>query len=224
MWCIVKLHQAGGSASFGGWFELRPPRRPAASSVVSEWGPEAGELPSAGYFPLPWWAGFAVQCAYTVGVLAFAARRRPEAPVAVLTTVLPCGDRHGGTDVPAVVRAGRAFTAPASFSGRHWHRQDEDRSGSRPGPTTSGTTGRPRRTRSSPSPWAATAGRYADIADLRGSPSTMSPPAGRQPTVLRPSPGPGSTGSAVSRAATVSATRRCAISATMDRNAFSVSG
>ena len=39
-----------------------------------------------------------------------------------------------------------------------------------------------------------------------------------------PSPGGGSTGSAVSRVATVSATRRCAMSATMARNAFSVSG
>lgn len=33
--------------------------------------------PSAGYFPLPWWAGFGVLCACAAGVLALALRRRP---------------------------------------------------------------------------------------------------------------------------------------------------
>ncbi|MBT2453063.1 hypothetical protein J7F03_39795 [Streptomyces sp. ISL-43] len=33
--------------------------------------------PSAGYFPLPWWAGIAVLCAYTVIVVALALRRLP---------------------------------------------------------------------------------------------------------------------------------------------------
>lgn len=33
--------------------------------------------PSAGYFPLPWWAGFAVLCAYIATLLTLAARRLP---------------------------------------------------------------------------------------------------------------------------------------------------
>ncbi|MFZ3492572.1 hypothetical protein ACODT5_04910 [Streptomyces sp. 5.8] len=33
--------------------------------------------PSAGYFPLPWWAGVAVLCAYTVAAMALALRRLP---------------------------------------------------------------------------------------------------------------------------------------------------
>ncbi|WP_328923811.1 DUF1349 domain-containing protein [Streptomyces sp. NBC_00190] len=33
--------------------------------------------PSAGYFPLPWWAGVGVLCAYTVTVLSLALRRLP---------------------------------------------------------------------------------------------------------------------------------------------------
>ncbi|MFD8146740.1 hypothetical protein [Streptomyces sp. NPDC059708] len=33
--------------------------------------------PSAGYFPLPWWAGFAVLCAYTALLLGLALHRLP---------------------------------------------------------------------------------------------------------------------------------------------------
>jgi hypothetical protein len=52
--------------------------------------------PSAGYFPLPWWAGFAVLCGYTAVVLGLAARRRPVTRVAVRTAAGGYGDRHGG--------------------------------------------------------------------------------------------------------------------------------
>ncbi|MCJ0869962.1 DUF1349 domain-containing protein [Streptomyces sp. AP-93] len=50
--------------------------------------------PSAGYFPLPWWAGVAVLCAYAVAAMALALRRLPRsgeragAPAAV-----PVGER-----------------------------------------------------------------------------------------------------------------------------------
>lgn len=37
--------------------------------------------PSAGYFPLPWWAGIGVLCAYTATVLVLALRRLPAGPV-----------------------------------------------------------------------------------------------------------------------------------------------
>ena len=37
----------------------------------------AHDAPSAGYFPLPWWAGFAVLCAYTLITLAVALYRLP---------------------------------------------------------------------------------------------------------------------------------------------------
>ncbi|MFJ9850192.1 hypothetical protein [Streptomyces sp. NPDC101150] len=33
--------------------------------------------PSTGYFPLPWWAGFAVLCAYTVTAVGLALSRLP---------------------------------------------------------------------------------------------------------------------------------------------------
>ncbi|WP_407841096.1 hypothetical protein ACE1OC_39490 [Streptomyces sp. DSM 116496] len=46
--------------------------------------------PSAGYFPLPWWAGVAVLCAYTAAALAVALRRLPQS-----------GERAGApADVP----------------------------------------------------------------------------------------------------------------------------
>lgn len=48
--------------------------------------------PSAGYFPLPWWAGVAVLCAYTVAAMALARRRLPRS-----------GER---TDAPAAHRVG----------------------------------------------------------------------------------------------------------------------
>ncbi|GGM23864.1 hypothetical protein GCM10011608_05820 [Micromonospora sonchi] len=35
--------------------------------------------PSAGYFPLPWWAGLAVLCMYTVIVMRMAAGRKQAA-------------------------------------------------------------------------------------------------------------------------------------------------
>jgi hypothetical protein len=35
--------------------------------------------PSAGYFPLPWWAGFALLCAYTVIMVRIAIGRKPAA-------------------------------------------------------------------------------------------------------------------------------------------------
>jgi hypothetical protein len=38
--------------------------------------------PSAGYFPLPWWAGFAVLCTYTAVVIWMAPGRNPtEGPI-----------------------------------------------------------------------------------------------------------------------------------------------
>ena len=37
--------------------------------------------PSAGYFPLPWWAGLIVLCAYAAVVVWVAVRREPAADV-----------------------------------------------------------------------------------------------------------------------------------------------
>jgi hypothetical protein len=37
----------------------------------------AHHAPSTGYFPLPWWAGLAVLCAYTAIVVRMALRREP---------------------------------------------------------------------------------------------------------------------------------------------------
>jgi hypothetical protein len=39
----------------------------------------AHHAPSTGYFPLPWWAGLAVLCAYTAIVVRMALRREPAA-------------------------------------------------------------------------------------------------------------------------------------------------
>jgi hypothetical protein len=57
---------------------------PAAAFAVQQTLPEyhqvlAAYAPPLGYYPLPWWAGFGVLCAWTAGALALAAvvvRRR----------------------------------------------------------------------------------------------------------------------------------------------------
>lgn len=56
---------------------------PAAGFAVQQTSVEYPQVvahyaPSAGYFPLPWWAGFAVLCAYTLVVSYLALRRLPD--------------------------------------------------------------------------------------------------------------------------------------------------
>lgn len=66
-----------------GLLRLTPAAAFAIQQTVQEF-PQvvAHYAPSAGYFPLPWWAGFAVLCGYTavvVGLVAFRLRRQPAA-------------------------------------------------------------------------------------------------------------------------------------------------
>ncbi|MER6995901.1 hypothetical protein [Streptomyces sp. NPDC000410] len=55
--------------------------RPAARSQQTLVEPPqvvAHYAPSTGYFPLPWWAGIAVLCAYAVLLLGLALKRLPQ--------------------------------------------------------------------------------------------------------------------------------------------------
>ena len=58
---------------------------PAAGFAVQQTAVEFPQViahyaPSAGYFPLPWWAGIALLCAYTAVVVRLALGRKPAAP------------------------------------------------------------------------------------------------------------------------------------------------
>jgi len=57
---------------------------PAAGFAVQQTAVEYAQVtahyaPSAAYFPLPWWAGLAVLCAYTAAAMGVAVRRKPAA-------------------------------------------------------------------------------------------------------------------------------------------------